>query len=440
MKVTFKIYSRKEGRIPIEYISDASIDAWFRRNIILFFSIFTFTYALFMPDASTIIGDYVNLLTHQTYLMHDFFEIGGIAATFLNVSLHFLVAFYLMRDRESFRFNGLQMGAIGIFIGHSFFGTHPLNFLPIIFGIWLYTKYTEQKFSRNASICLFAASNGPIISFILFREGLSLQSLFLALVFGIAVGFIAVPLAEHVIKFHQGFTLYNFGFTAGIIAMFTIVFFNMLDFEIQSVSYISDHAHVYALIFIILILVFLLILAFIGKKSTPNYREEYTRLIDSSGRVPADFVTRFGYGVSAMNMFFNGIIFLSIVLLTGYPINGSVIGGIISVIGFSAFGKHPRNSIPIAFGVTLATLISGDSFQSQTYLLPLLFGTSLAPIGGYFGFGYGVLAGFLHYHLVNNVFVLHLGMNLYNNGFSSGFVAAFLVPLLEILPDSWVRK
>lgn len=393
-----------------------------------------------MPDVQTILRDYLNLLTHQTYLMHDFFEIGGIAATFLNVSVHFFVAYYLMHDRETVRYNGLQIAAMGIFIGHSFFGTHPLNFVPIMLGIWLYTKYTEQKFSRNASICMFSASNGPIVSYILFREGLSLQAILLALVFGISVGFIAVPLAEHVIKFHQGFTLYNFGFTAGIIAMFAMLFFSMLGFEITPVTYLSDHAHQYAVMFILLILGFLLVLVFLGKKSTPNYREEYARLIDSSGRVPADFVTRFGYGVSALNMFLNGLIFLGIVLLTGYPINGSVIGGIISVIGFSAFGKHPRNSIPIAIGITLATLLAGDSFQAQSFLLPVLFGTSLAPIGGYFGFASGVLAGFLHYHLVNSVIVLHLGMNLYNNGFASGFVAAFLVPLLEILPDSWVRK
>lgn len=424
----------------IEFIQNPGIDAWIRKNIILFFSIFSLGFALLMPDATSMLSDYLTLLTHQTYLMHDFFEIGGIAATFLNVSLHFLVAFLLMRDRESFRYNGLQMAAMGIFIGHSFFGTHPLNFAPIIFGIWLYTRYTGQKFSRNASICLFSASNGPIVSFILFREGLTWQSLLLALVFGIVVGFIAVPLAEHVIKFHQGFTLYNFGFTAGLIAMFAMIFFSMLGFEIEAVTYLSVHAHDYALIFVLFILGFLLLVAILGHKSTPNYREEYARLVDSSGRVPADFVTRFGYGVTALNMFINGLTFLIIVLLTAYPINGSVIGGLISVIGFSAFGKHSRNSLPIAAGVTLATLLAGDSFQAQSFILPLLFGTSLAPIGGYFGFIYGILAGFLHYHLVNSVFVLHLGMNLYNNGFSSGFVAAFLVPLLEILPDSWVRK
>lgn len=421
-------------------MKEFSIDTWFRKYLILLLSIATLIYALFMPDASSMLSDYWKLLTHQTYLMHDFFAIGGVSATFLNVSLHFLIAFLLMRERETFRYNGLQIASIGIFVGHGFFGTHPLNFLPIIFGIWLYVRYTEQNFSRNASICLFSASNGPIVSFILFNNGFSFKSFMFAMVFAITIGFIAVPLAEHMIKFHQGFTLYNFGFTAGIIAMFAVLFFPMLNYEVKAVTYISDHAHTYALIYVMLILMLLLVLAVVGHKSTPHYREEYSRLIDSAGRVPADFVTRFGYGVSAINMFLNGSIYLALILLTNFPINGSVIGGLISVIAFSAFGKHPRNALPIAVGVALATLLSGGDFQSQTFLLPLLFGTSLAPIAGQFGFVYGILAGFLHYHLVNSVFVLHLGMNLYNNGFSSGFVAAFLVPLLELLPNSWVRK
>ena len=35
--------------------------------------------------------------------------------------------------------------------------------------------------------------------------------------------------------------------------------------------------------------------------------------------------------------------------------------------------------------------------------------------------------------LVGNVSFLHGGMNLYNNGFSGGFIAAALFPLLEAL-------
>ncbi|MFN3329246.1 MAG: DUF1576 domain-containing protein, partial [Fervidobacterium pennivorans] len=41
------------------------------------------------------------------------------------------------------------------------------------------------------------------------------------------------------------------------------------------------------------------------------------------------------------------------------------------------------------------------------------------------------VAGYLHSALVISVGSLHFGMNLYNNGFSGGFVAMFLLPIIE---------
>ena len=45
----------------------------------------------------------------------------------------------------------------------------------------------------------------------------------------------------------------------------------------------------------------------------------------------------------------------------------------------------------------------------------------------------GMIAGFVHITLVSHVVVMHGGLNLYNNGFAGGFVAAVLVPIFEIL-------
>ncbi|MBE0601541.1 MAG: DUF1576 domain-containing protein, partial [Firmicutes bacterium] len=64
-------------------------------------------------------------------------------------------------------------------------------------------------------------------------------------------------------------------------------------------------------------------------------------------------------------------------------------------------------------------------------IIAALFGTTLAPIAGRYGVFAGIIAGFLHMSLVTNVGFLHAGMNLYNNGFSGGFVAALLYPLLD---------
>jgi hypothetical protein len=64
-------------------------------------------------------------------------------------------------------------------------------------------------------------------------------------------------------------------------------------------------------------------------------------------------------------------------------------------------------------------------------LVAAAFGTGLAPISGFYGSFYGILAGFLHIALVHNVSSLHGGLNLYNSGFSTGFVAGIMVPVLD---------
>ena len=71
--------------------------------------------------------------------------------------------------------------------------------------------------------------------------------------------------------------------------------------------------------------------------------------------------------------------------------------------------------------------------DSLAVLLAALFGTSLAPVAGSFGWLAGILTGFIHLSVVMNVGYLHGGINLYNNGFSAGFVAAVLVPLFNAI-------
>lgn len=406
------------------------------RHFLGFLSLFTFGFSFLMPDVEHLISDTYRILTSQTYLMHDFFEVGGIAATFFNSSLHLLMAYLIKIHKEFEKLTGLQIAAVGIFAGHSFFGTHVLNVAPIILGVWLFTRFSRRKFMDYTAQCLLATSTGPIVSFLMFSNGLHLKTVLLAGVVGVIMGFLAIPLAEHFAGFHKGFTLYNYGLTAGIIAMFVVLSFPVLGYEVTVASYISTHAHAYIVLYIICLLLILVSMAFM---SNPKLWHNFKELLKNTGRSPSDFISRYGYGSTLFNMAVNGSILLIILLMTGYPLNGAVIGGVLSVIGFSAYGKHPRNSVPVILGVVLATWISGDAFHSLTFMLPLLFATTLAPISGHYGWVFGVLAGILQYHLVNSVMLLHLGMNLYNNGFASGFVAAFMVPLIELLPDSWVR-
>lgn len=66
------------------------------------------------------------------------------------------------------------------------------------------------------------------------------------------------------------------------------------------------------------------------------------------------------------------------------------------------------------------------SLNDPAVQLACLFCTTLAPVSGYFGWPYGVLAGFIHSSVVLYTGSPVAGMNLYNNGFSGGLVAIVL--------------
>ncbi len=126
-----------------------------------------------------------------------------------------------------------------------------------------------------------------------------------------------------------------------------------------------------------------------------------------------------------------GLICMFFVHITGGIFNGPIIGSIITVVGFSAFGNHPKNSIPIMVGVFFGGILKVWDIQTTPVMIAGIFGTTLAPIAGKYGAYAGILAGFLHLSMVMNVGVIHGGTNLYNNGFSGGLIAAILVPVFE---------
>ena len=99
-------------------------------------------------------------------------------------------------------------------------------------------------------------------------------------------------------------------------------------------------------------------------------------------------------------------------------------------MGFSAFGKHAGNIISVMAGVFLGSVVMHWSLSDSAVQLACLFCTTLAPISGYFGWPFGVLAGFLHSSVVLYTGTPVAGMNLYNNGFSGGLVAIVLYPII----------
>jgi hypothetical protein len=156
----------------------------------------------------------------------------------------------------------------------------------------------------------------------------------------------------------------------------------------------------------------------------------YWKLMTYSGRLRTDFVKKCGYGLTLINVAIMGMIAWLYVVTIGCSLNGPTVGAIFTVMGFSAFGNHPRNTVPVFLGAFLACVVNIHEPYGTVSVISILFGSTLAPIAGYFGALPGFFAGFAHVSMSLNIGYLHGGMNLYNNGFSGGFIAAALVPLL----------
>ena len=92
-----------------------------------------------------------------------------------------------------------------------------------------------------------------------------------------------------------------------------------------------------------------------------------------------------------------GAIGTAYVLAVGGDLNGPTLGAIFTIVGFSAFGKHPKNIVPIMAGVFLASILKDWSADDPSVVLAALFGTTLAPIAGRFGWRWGMVAGFVHW-------------------------------------------
>ena len=314
-------------------------------------------------------------------------------------------------------------------MGFAFFGKNIFNVWPIYIGGYIYSKYQKTNFKNVILITMFATALSPLVNE--FAYGLSLPipiGILLGIMVGILVGFIIPPLSAHMLRVHDGYNLYNIGYAAGFIGTIIMSIMKSYGFIVKNKIILSNEYDMILKVFFTIFFLTLIILGyFLNNKSFNGYK----RLIWFTGRLITDFTQLTGFGLTLINMGLMGLIGIIYVIITGGVINGPVIGGLLTLVGFSSFGKHPKNSIPILIGVLIGSILITKEVSPTILIITGLFGTSMAPISGTYGYLAGILAGFVHLSVVMNVGYLHGGINLYNNGFSSGIVATILVPIID---------
>ncbi len=370
----------------------------------------------------------LQIVMSPTILITDFMEVGGVGPAFVNAATVAFFNLYLLK-RFKMRINGLLIAAFMTVLGFSFFGKNIVNIIPIYIGGYLYAKYQKIPMKNVILVIMFSTALAPIVSEIIFSGFMPIEYGYaLGISVGVLIGFIIVPLSSHMLRFHDGFNLYNIGFTAGIVGtVFTSILRSFdITVEPENILYLKQNNELAAL----LIFLFGYMIA-AGIYINRNVLKEYVRILKYRGRTITDFTQLVGYGMTFFNMGVMGLLSLFYVLALGGVLNGPIMAGIFTISGFAAFGKHPKNCFPIVAGVMLAGYFIGMDFSSTGFLISALFSTTIAPIAGTYGPGIGVVAGMLHLALVTNIGVVHGGINLYNNGFSGGLVAGFLVPIID---------
>ena len=387
--------------------------------------------AFIIESPQSLVSGMMTILVSPSQLFTDYMEIASVGSTLLNVAIMLGISIYSYKKLE-IPLNGTVIGSLGMLAGFSFFGKNLFNSIPFMIGVWIYTKVTKQNYRNYVIVGLFGSALGPLISFLAFSGVLPQGwSVLIAYALGIFIGFILPQLTTQFLGFHQGFSLYNVGFTAGIIGMVVLGFMNAFGIEVETRTLTSTQSPLILYQLLIGFCVILIVTSFyLHFKKKEKYH--FKLLLKLSGRLPSDFVEMTNLATVTLNMSIIGFILLGYVLMNGGQLNGPIVGSIIGVMSFGAFGNQVKNTVPVLVGIMIGSYLTGVEPTSTSALIAAIFGTTLAPVSGYYGPLAGMIAGFVHITLVSHVVVMHGGLNLYNNGFAGGFVAAVLVPIFEI--------
>lgn len=392
---------------------------------------------LFLQPVREILPGLWQIIREPDFLITDYFIIGGIGAALVNAGLLTLVCisiiYFLGMDMD-----GHTITSCCLMFGFSLFGKNLINIWTILFGVYLYSKYHRMPVSKYIYIGFYGTSLSPIITQIMYITHLPyMVRLLISLMVGIAIGFVLPPLSTHVHYAHKGYSLYNVGFSSGIIA--TVIVSLMKSFGVTTESRLLWSTGNNRLFLVILGVFFCVMAAgalFSGGRSVTD---SYRKILKCTGIAGTDYLRDEGGAATAFNMAVNGLFAALFVAAVGGDLNGPTIGGIFTIVGFSATGKHLRNIAPIMFGVLIASYTKRWSITDPSPMLALLFSTTLAPVAGEFGIFVGILAGFLHSSVALNVGIVYGGMNLYNNGFAGGIVAIFMVPVIHSIESRRAR-
>ena len=419
----------------------------------LFFAAFSLCFviaAFLMPDRNSMMSGLWKILSGTCKVSTNYFAEGGYAATFLNMGLVGLMCTALCFLPGAKPNNVTTLGMI-LTVGFGSWGINPLNSLPTILGVALYCLVKKEKLGAQANAMMYSTGIAPLISDLLFRYpgaeyvGFNGLGIGLALFIGLVIGFFLPAGLGHAPNVHKGFNHYSAAVPVGMTAFFLrAVLYKVIGVNLPAAPAYETPVQSFMNTNIFCFVVFgLCIVAALLMGCKPK---DYWNLMKDTGK-GVSFTTKYGNAPFLMNVGVFGLMIVGYFNLAGAMDGKSVWTGMTFGIVFCMLctcnsGSHPRNVLPIMVGYIITSYLFawisgmlGGTFSltiaNQAILIGLCYANGLSPISGTYGFGYGVLAGGLHYLLVTAVPDMHGGFCLYNGGFTAALICLMLVPQLE---------
>ena len=425
----------------------------------LFFAFITACFliaAVCMPDRAQMFTGLWDILTGTCKISTNYFALGGFAATYLNMGLVALICTLLCFLPGAKPNNVTTLGVL-LTVGFGSWGINPLNMIPTILGVCLYCLVKKEKPGAMSNAMMYSTGIAPLISDLLFRyPGLEYHSfswlgLGLALFVGLIIGFFLPAGLAHAPNIHKGYDHYSAAVPIGMTAFFlrTVLYNVMLGWKIGDLGKLSTmgaldvqsfmNTNIFCFVVFGACIVFSLLM---GCKP-----KDYWNLMKDSGHGVC-FTSKYGNAPFLMNVGIFGLMIVAYFNLAGVIDGKSVWTGMTFGIVFCMLatcnsGSHPGNVWPIMAGYMITSFLFGWIFKllggeaygltigSQSILIGLCYANGMSPISGKYGFGYGILAGGLHYLLVSAVPDMHGGFCLYNGGFTAALICLLFIPQLE---------
>lgn len=407
------------------------------RTFCLFSVGLIFVIVPFLDTPQDIMDGVIKIINSRDILITDYIALAGYGAAFFNAGIMMLISMALIAASE-LPYTGLTLAAVFISGGFGLWGKNPVNMVPIVLGTLLYAKVHKLKITKYTYTAIFAGCLSPFVTEFAYILPFSTPvNVICALLLGVVMGYAIAPIATHTATVHMGYSLFNVGFAGGALGFLVYSFVKSMGTTVETVFVWQEGVPPVCAIGFFLYFLITFLFGF--------WLEEFKisgllKIMQHPGRTVTDFVMLEGRGNTLMNMAIMGMFCELFIICIGGDLSGPVLGCIITVFGFSAFGAHLKNYLPVLAGVVLACMLFEPEISQPTMQIAAMLVVGVAPIAGEFGIVAGLAAGIIHVVIVSCTGAFYGGLNLYNNGFSTGWVALFIVPFLESFHKSFKRK